>query len=317
MASLADILRSFGSKGIRQTFIDSRNAPGGILDRGRWNRASSGALVGDSNIYDPLTDTSVGNTVSNYTAGVPSGNLFAANSRLYRNPGQGSASVAGPTTGGELDSLGSAIEPEVPSYLQLFEGNYYTDPAAYYEAILAALMGEGEKQKGRYREDYGLQKSSLLDQISRLFEDLGREETKGKQNIEGYYGSLGDIYQSSQGVRENEFNQDIARERGRITKSKDESVSALDRQLNEYLSGVDTQVQQGIDSTYGQALSTRGELAPTKQFAYSAPGSVNVQDTSALLKNLEAFLSPKNVQQNRRRGSNTANDVYSYLNPIG
>lgn len=216
----------------------------------------------------------------------------------------------------ETGDSGSAL---IDAFLQLFEGQYYTDPTEYYNATLGSIDRTADEQRGRARDEAGRSRTSLLDQVAQLFEQLDTEERKGKGNIASYYGGLGDLYQSSQGVREQEFAGDIAKERGRVGKERDTSNADIDRWLSDQMTSIDQTRQGAIGQQFGSAMDIRNQFAEKYQpnLVNTKPGAVNVTDTSALLKNLNAFLTPSNVSQRYRGQSGSQGDVYSYLNPLG
>lgn len=306
-----------------QTWTDSRNAPGGILDRGRFNRASSGALVGDSNFYDAQTGGLAGNTVSNYAGGVQSPPLATSNGRLYSNfknagnqPNTPTpTNPTNPARSGAAGADGGLAADPIQQFLEMFNGEYYDDPTAYFEALLQSIDDEAAGARTRGRDEYGRNKSSLLEQVAQLFTDIDQQERKGQGDITGYYAGLGDIYQSSEDVRRGEFAGDVTKERTRVTKEKDTSLASMDRALDDYLKGVDQTREQSVGKTFNDARSVRSQFAPTANFAAATPGSVNLQDTSALVRNLEQFLSPGNVRDRYRSNKGGEGGIYSYLNP--
>lgn len=323
-------------------------------------------MVFPSNIYAPNTKTVVGNTVSNYLKGVQQP-VAANNGRLYgavqtRKPapaparsGPGGAyPVAGgyqapaPSNnnynlGGGYSDGGTALsavaeEPEIvdlPSWI--FEGNVFKNYIDYMNAIngsvdreLQSSLGllEGERSKARGESDRS--RSSLLAQVADLLSDLSSRETKGQNDIGAYYGGLGDIYQSSEGVRRDQFTGEVNTERSRVNRDRDTNMAEIDRALNEYISGTDQQQQSLVsqarglkDQNYASANDFRSQLAysPNSQLRQVDPqlGNIQLSDTSALLAQLNQYLTPDNIRSGYRyrSGGDAANPIYSYLNAMG
>lgn len=228
---------------------------------------------------------------------------------------------------------GTATEPEIlPTWM--FEGNVFNDFIQYLTAKNAEVdrtyqegLGQLNQSREKVRGDVGRQKTSFLEQVARLFEDLSSEEKKGQSNIGAYYGGLGDIYQSSQGVRENEFASEVGRERSRIGQDRDKGIGELDRVLDEYLQASQIDEQDlgrrrtaALDNNYQSAADLRSNLAvnPTAQLRSVNPtsGAVSVTDTSALLNNLNSFLTPNSLRQRYNQATPSGN-ISSYLNPLG
>lgn len=332
----------------QHTLASSRNASGGLLDRYRWQRPSQNALISDANIYNPETGAMTDrNTVSNYVNSTPQ-TVFPAGGKIYAGdpatyglsptgqplpapaPGAGGTGGSGGSGGGGGSAL--AGEPDIfdlPSWI--FEGNVYQNYTDYLAAIDAGVdkelldsLGQLNKGRDKAREDTGRTKSRLLEQVVNLLAEVTKSEKKGQQDIESYYGGLGDIYQSSQGVREKQFADEVTGERGRIDKEKTTNLEDIDRSLNEYLestnveeSGLRGRASQLKDQQFTGAAEFRDQLAlnPTAQMRQYNPniGAAQVTDTSALLSQLNQFLSPGSMRS-RRQTTNNASPIYSYLN---
>lgn len=224
-------------------------------------------------------------------------------------------------TGTDYGYSGGTSTPQElpPAFLEMFNGNYFTSPDDYFNAILAEIDAEANRTKERGRKEFGRSRSSLLEQVARLMEDLGQQETEGQANIDTYYGGLGDIYQSSQGVRKDQFGQEVGKERGRIKQDETKGLQDLDRQLNEYLEGVDRTRQANVGKTFGDAFDIRQQFASSNPATAGQVGVIpgaQVTDQSALLKNLNSFLAPSNLRQRFAQATPSGN-VSNYLNPLG
>lgn len=201
---------------------------------------------------------------------------------------------------------------------------------ALLEQITAQLLQslgllEGKRTGARQSTDRS--KSRLMQQVAQMLEELTQGETKGRQDIGSYYSGLGDIYQSSEGVRQEDLGRQVASERGRVEREKTSNIEDIDRSLAEYLQGTNLeerglydQATQMRDQAYGGATDLRGQFNVNQAALNTADpsiGAVQMTDTSALLKQLNDFLTPSNLRnRNRTAGSNSTNPIYSYLNAV-
>lgn len=101
--------------------------------------------------------------------------------------------------------------------------------------------------------EYGRSKQSILDQVTKLLDQYNKGEESALGNIGTYYSNLGDIYQSSRGVRENKTKGEYADARTDVNKQKTENLGALDRSLQDYLYQ-GTQAKSTLASNYQSAL---------------------------------------------------------------
>lgn len=330
----------------QHTLASSRNASGGLLDRYRWQRPSQNALVSDANIYNPETGAMTDrNTVSNYVGNNPQA-VFPHNGKIYAGdpatyglsptgqplpaPQTAPGSTGGSGGGGGGSAATEADILDVPIWD--YEGNVFQNYTDWLAAIDAGVEKEflnslGQLNKGRdkAREDTGRTKSRLLEQVVNLLAEVTKSEKKGQQDIESYYGGLGDIYQSSQGVREKQFADEVTGERGRIDKEKTTNLEDIDRSLNEYLestnteeSGLRQRADQLKDQQFSNAVQFRDQLAvnPTAQMRQYNPniGAAQITDTSALRQQINQYIS-QGKSRNRYQATGSS-PTYNYLNPV-
>lgn len=232
------------------------------------------------------------------------------------------AAPAGGGTGGTTLELPTRIF----NGRQLGEADYWgaLDESITEELLRSlGLLGQG---RTKARGDTDRSKSRLMEQVTQMLQDLLGSEQKGNQDIDAYYGGLGDLYQSSQGVRKDQFGQEVATERTRVNTEKTNNIDDIDRALAEYLQGTD-QEEQGLyrqanqlrDQNFSSTAEFAGQLAAnpnSRVRSYNTNvGAPQVTDTSALLKQLNAFLTPASMRRSYDTPGQGNNPLYQYLNP--
>lgn len=202
------------------------------------------------------------------------------------------ASPSGGTTG--------AGQFELPTWI--FEGNVYRNFIDYINAMGEAIDRELSTDIGRAREESGRTRSRFL-------EELGKQEQKGQADLGSYYSNLGDIYQSSEGIRRTGLEQEVGQQRAT-------GLQDIDRALNDYIQGRTTAAKEQRGGTFQSVAEMRDQLArnPGARFNQVDPtGRIQLSDTSSLLAQLNSFLQPEALRR-RYQGGNV-NPINQYLNP--
>lgn len=220
------------------------------------------------------------------------------------------------------------------------ESDYYNARRAYVDSInrekLSALDKAIQDAIGGRNVDInsaggelGRQRSSLLDMVNKSMQNYDKSEQSALGNLSNYYSNLGEITQSSQGVRENETRGEYTTARSDLEKQKTEQMSSLDRALQNYLYQ-DTQNRnalalgytQDIDQLVNQvsdSLVSNQNIDPAR-LSYSAP-TINAKatgDNSALINSLNSMRSAPAIQRfGINPGKTDTNAILNYLYGMG
>lgn len=246
-------------------------------------------------------------TASNPTLSNP--NLFRGTTPIATAPppkvhtlGPAPAAVTATGTGraGSAGATPVTAAPGTPSATQslgFFQGKEYYDPAELYADQLSYLdnlyggrVNQFRQAKTRQLDKYGRQKADVNDQLAELLGLYDTQEKEEKGNIATYYGNLGDIYQSSEGVRLADLATNVEGARTKTRKQSERNISAIDEAIAEYLGEAD-QTEQGLAKEY---QGSRDEIGNN---VISDLGSrLNIRDLVG--RNVETDLTPEEIARN-------------------
>lgn len=148
-------------------------------------------------------------------------------------------------TGGMVSSTSYAA-PSVSTFApQWFEGQWYTDPQALAEAMLASGQRKVQERESSIEEQYRKNIADLERLKQRLLEELPKARKQAYSSLRGYYHALSpDWYQSRQAVAEQELEENIkAQEEDKMNalqKAVEQARSSLEeaqRNLQDWLEG--------------------------------------------------------------------------------
>lgn len=253
-------------------------------------------------------------------------------------------------------SSSAAAAPAAPVFNPVqFNGQTFYDPASLAEAqrgyldtqnrdSLGALDTQLERATGMRNPnavnasslldandnsiggDIGKAKSSLLKQVMELLSQYDKQETQGLGNLSAYYGNLGDVYQSSQGVRETETRDEANKARTSARTQQTEGLSGLQRTLQDYLlqdktsrnnlatnyrSTLDT-MQNGAIGNLSESLN-RGVTRQDLSVGNPTVAASNVNNNSGLLGALKKTANGAFRLDGGKTNPQSLEDIIGYL----
>lgn len=203
-------------------------------------------------------------------------------------------------------------------FLQFFNGQWYTDPESYYNAVNSEIDSQYFAAEAAARGETEGKKTEFSTRIRDLLGDLESQQREGQSNIGSYYSNLGDIYQSSEGVRRQDLNQEVDRETGRLRGEETAGISSLDSALARYLDQLGVTRRENIGRNFQDAASIAQALSQgAGSYSVFNPeaGASQIQSGRGLLDSLSRFLAPTNTR--RAFGSPTRRSgapINSFLN---
>lgn len=214
-----------------------------------------------------------------------------------------------------LGSGGSTYTP--PSSLGVFNGKEYFNPLELARDQLGYLDTQYGQQLRQGQDQYGTNKNNLLTSLTDLMNQYDTQQNQGLQNIGAYYSNLGEGYQSSQGVRENQLRNDTSTARNKTQTQYNTNLSALDKSLQDFTSGLASQYQQARDTAANNLLSdtTLSTLKANKpQFSALGMDANNVNTNQNLITNLMALRPNGSLRPDFRNGNGVDTDtILKYL----
>jgi len=138
-----------------------------------------------------------------------------------------------------------------------FEGQWYEDPAALSEAMLASAQRKAQERETSVEEEYQRNIAEIERQRQRLLEELPRARREAYSALRGYYRAISpDVYQSRQELAESDLEQRIrAMEEDKLTalqraaQQAQSSLKEAQRSIQDWLEG--WQEQAGQYASYG------------------------------------------------------------------
>ena len=220
----------------------------------------------------------------------------------------------------------------------------YTDPEslamakrAYIDKINREKLGEMNAGLRRYiggenntwenvGGEIGERKTSFLKQIADALDNYTKSEAQDYGKIRGYYAGLGDVSQSSEGIRNADVAQEYAKDRADLDTQKTQGLTGLQRTFQDYLDSVNSQ-KTNLARNY---MTTLDELANSTQgdidnVMANGTGGQQLQITSPAVqaatggKSTSLLGSLRRVKDNVFRinrgnnGDNSEQNILSYL----
>lgn len=333
MANLFQAIGNIKKYGFKDAIQGALNTPGGYLDatpsnpnvqmleryeqRNGLSRDAQGSGSGLANTSQLSGNglPQIGDTPATPPPPAPPANISrAATPRVAARPTPATTPQAG-----ARPSLG------------LFQGKEYFDPSelytdqlAYLDSVYGTNLSTMRQNKQRQVDTFGRQRSGLAQQLQELLSQYDEQEKQGLGELATYYGNLGDIYQSSQGVREGEFKGSVETARGKSRTQAQENESAIERALAEYLGEYDRSEQelargyQGSRDEIGNRvlgdIDTRlgvRDLAASNVETDLTPAEI--ANNNALLGNLEGLRGSRFNNPFRTTGQPVNNAILEYL----
>lgn len=248
----------------------------------------------------------------------------------YDNGGGGTSGGGGGTSGGG----GGAVSTWTP---KVFNGVLYTSEPDYYNAQLNYLDQQYGNQlntlntnKTNQLGTYDTQKTNFLQQIADNLDTLNTQQKNTLGDIGVYYSNLGQGYQSSQGVRENQTNTEATKAQGKLDTSKTQGLDSLSKAVQQYLdsynqstnslaqqyqSAKDTLVNQPLGE-YANVLTAQGVVPTAANLGFDTQGLTSNQGLMAVLNALRSNPSSK-IYGGSQNSQFNANPILQYLNAIG
>jgi hypothetical protein len=221
-------------------------------------------------VYDPINGKGYAATPAQTNSGPA---IYPQKPEGYVDPNARQYSTAG-ASGGGTPAPDPIPEPVYVPNNQTFLGqtfdlnspegllNYLNAKKSYIDTTNRDLLGQidtnfkkftgGTDRNvniGNVGGSLGTQKTNFLQSIADALQTYASGQNRDMGDINAYYGGMGDVTQSSQGVRQSNTVQDYNQAIGKTNTSKTQGMGSLETALSDYL-GQDTQQRNQVAQQY-------------------------------------------------------------------